>query len=220
MYLNLNQIQLYYEIHGQGMPLILLHGNQEDHHIFNELIESLKEDFLIYAIDSRNHGQSGKSLHLSYDDMAYDVYAFIEALHINKPHILGFSDGGIIALKLAILAPNLVSKIVLLGTNYHKKGLDKVTIKALKEEKDNPFIKLMLDEPNIKKKALKKINHECLIIVGEHDCIREKHTKNLHHYLINSSVKVIKNHTHDSYIVHQDYLKPYLIQFFKNNTSD
>ena len=79
MKINANQVELNYEVYGQGEPLILLHGNQEDMHIFDELIQSIKDEFTIYAID-RNHGKSSKSIHFSYDDLTQDVYQFIRAL--------------------------------------------------------------------------------------------------------------------------------------------
>lgn len=218
MKINANQVELNYEVYGQGEPLILLHGNQEDMHIFDELIQSIKDEFTIYTIDSRNHGKSSKSIHFSYDDMTQDVYQFIRALKINKPHILGFSDGGIIGLKLAIFAPNLMNKLIVCGSNYKPKGLTKQVRKELKieyKQYQSPFIKLMLKEPKIKKKDLKNILNPVLIVVGSNDCIKEKHTLKMHHFLKHSNLKVIEDHTHDSYIVHQDLLKPDIINFLK-----
>lgn len=218
MHIKVNQIDIHYEIFGQGEPLILLHGNQEDFHIFNELIDDLKEDFMIYAIDSRNHGESGRSIDFSYDAMTQDVYHFIRHLKINKPHILGFSDGGIIALKLAILSPNLLSKVIVCGVNYKPKGLNKKIRKALKkeyEENMSPYIKLMLDEPKFKKKDLKSIPLKTLILVGDHDVIKPKHTLKLHNMIKRSKLIILENETHDSFVVHSTKLKPYILDFIK-----
>ncbi len=216
--ISVNNVELNYEIFGKGKPLILLHGNQEDYHIFDELIESLKDDFMIYAIDSRNHGKSSHDMILSYDDMSEDIYHFITKLNINKPHLLGFSDGGIVGIKLSILAPNIIDKLILCGTNYNPKGLFKSVRKELLEEyktDSSPYIKLMIKEPKIKDKYLRNILNEILIIVGKNDCISDKHTQKLHQMLTNSQLIILDNHNHDSYIVHQDILKPHILEFLK-----
>lgn len=218
MKIKVNEVELSYEIYGQGAPLILLHGNQEDAHIFDELIDALASDFLIYAIDSRNHGKSSKSIQVSYDMMVQDVYQFIRTLKINKPHLLGFSDGGIIGLKLAIYAPNLLDKLIVCGANYHPKGLVKHSRKALKREyreHKHPLIKLMINEPKIRKEELKSISNKTIIIAGEHDVIKLKHTNKMHQLINDSKLIILKDHTHDSYIIHSNLLKPYIIDHLK-----
>ena len=218
MRVKVNQIEINYEIFGKGQPLIMLHGNQEDFHIYDELIEILKDNFTIYAIDSRNHGLSGKSIDFSYDAMTQDVYQFIRQLKINKPHILGFSDGGIIGLKLSIFAPNLIDKLIICGVNYHPKGLNKKIIKALKNEyieDKSPYIKLMLEEPKIRKKDIKKVTLKTLILVGEKDVIKTKHTLKLHQMLKKSKLIILENETHDSFVVHSTKLAPYIMEFTK-----
>lgn len=218
MRVKVNQIEINYEIFGKGDPLILLHGNQEDYHIYDELIEKLKDNFTIYAIDSRNHGQSGRSIDFSYDAMTQDIYQFIRQLKINKPHIIGFSDGGIIGLKLSIFAPNLLNKLIICGVNYHVKGLNKKIRKELKlEYKENmsPYIKLMIDEPQIRKKDIKKISLKTLILIGEKDVIKPKHTMKLHNMIKRSKLIILENETHDSFVVHSTKLAPYIIDFTK-----
>lgn len=216
MKINVNQVELYYEVTGQGYPIILLHGNQEDIHIFDKLVNSLKNHYKIYAIDSRNHGKSSKTDDFSYDAMTKDIALFIQALKIKKPHLLGFSDGGIIGLKLAISNPNLLNKMIICGANFNPSGFTKTVLKELKNDyklNPSPYIKLMLKEPNIKKKALKTITNETLIVVGEHDGIKLDHTKTLHSSIDKSKLIILENHTHDSYIINQDILKPYIIDF-------
>ncbi len=216
MHIKLTNVKINYEIIGNGRPLILIHGNQEDLHIFDCLVKTLKDTYQIYAIDSRNHGQSSKHINVSYDAMTEDLYEFINKLHINKPSILGFSDGGVIALKLAIKAPNLVDKMILCGTNYHYKGLDKKTYKAiLKSYKKtfNPLVKLMLEEPKISKKTIKKIDVKTLIVVGQHDVIKSRHTQKLHHMIKKSELLILEHKTHDNYIVGKDDLASIIKKF-------
>ena len=218
MRIKVNQVEINYEVFGEGQPLILLHGNQEDYHIYDELIEKLKDNYMIYAIDSINHGQRCKIIDFSYDAMTQDIYQFIRHLKINKPHILGFSDGGIIGLKLAIFAPNLLDKLIMCGVNYNPKGLNKKIRKALKKEyKENmsPYIKLMIDEPHIRKKDIKNVSSKSIILIGEKDVIKPKHTMKLHHMLKRSKLIILENETHDSFVVHSTKLEPYIIDFTK-----
>ena len=116
-YIKVNNINLFYTCTGSGSPLIMLHGNGEDHTIFDEAVALLSKHFTVYAIDSRDHGQSDKVDELHYDDMAEDIRIFIEELGLEKPILYGFSDGGIIGLLLAIKYPELLSKVIGSGVN-------------------------------------------------------------------------------------------------------
>ena len=80
MIAHVNGIDLFYEKAGEGRPLLLVHGNGEDHTIFDEAAAELAGSFTCYAVDSRCHGQSGGSGALHYWDMAADMLAFLEAL--------------------------------------------------------------------------------------------------------------------------------------------
>lgn len=96
MIINVNNININYNIYGDGDPIILLHGNSEDQRIFDKLINKLKNTHKIYAIDSRCHGNSENATEISYNLMASDIIEIIKKLEIKKPILYGFSDGGII----------------------------------------------------------------------------------------------------------------------------
>lgn len=98
MFINVNNIRLYYEKHGEGNPLILLHGNEENHFIFDEAVEKLKKYYTVYTLDSRGHGQSEKVKEYHYQDMANDIKNFIKQLDLKKVTLMGSSDGAIIGL--------------------------------------------------------------------------------------------------------------------------
>jgi pimeloyl-ACP methyl ester carboxylesterase len=216
MKIKLTQVSINYEIYGNGEPLILVHGNQENLHIFDVLIESLKDSYQIHALDSRNHGISTSHFDFSYDAMADDLHEFILKLDIKHPSILGFSDGGIIALKLAIKAPNILNKLILCGTNYNVKGIKKNAYNQMLSEykqTENPLIKLMLEQPSILKKNIKKIRKETLIIVGQYDVIKLKHTYKLNHMIKHSKLIILDHKTHDNYITHSDALKNIIKDF-------
>lgn len=107
MEIKVNNINIYYEEYGSGQPIILLHGNQETHEIFDKLINKLKDNYKVYSIDSRCHEKSENPKEISYNLMCDDVIQFMKALNIEKPILYGFSDGGIIGILVAIKEPNL-----------------------------------------------------------------------------------------------------------------
>ena len=84
-HIKVNNLNLFYTCTGSGAPLIMLHGNGEDHTIFDEAVALLSKHFTVYAIDSRDHGQSDKVNELHYDDMAEDIRIFIEEVGLEKP---------------------------------------------------------------------------------------------------------------------------------------
>lgn len=216
MKIKLKNVSIYYEIYGKGDPMIFIHGNQEDHHIFDTLIDALKDSYQIYALDSRNHGQSSKHTDFSYEAMTNDLYEFITMLEIKNPTVLGFSDGGVLALKLAIKAPNIANKLILCGVNYDVKGIKKSAYNEMLsayKKTHNPLVKLMLDHPHISKKKIKNIEIKTLIVVGENDVIKLRHTRSLHHMIKDSSLLILDHKTHDDYITNSDVLKTMIKKF-------
>lgn len=103
MFIHVNGVRLYYEKSGKGEPLLLLHGNEEDHRIFDEAVEVLKKHYTVYVIDSRGHGQSDKAKEYHYLDMAKDIKEMIEQLNLKDVSLMGSSDGAIIGLHLGSL---------------------------------------------------------------------------------------------------------------------
>ena len=84
MEIQVNNVRLYYEEYGSGQPIILLHGNQETHEIFDKLINKLKDNYKVYAIDSRCHGKSENPKEISYNLMCDDIIDFIKNLNIKN----------------------------------------------------------------------------------------------------------------------------------------
>ena len=204
-----NNVNLYYEEYGNGQPIILLHGNQETHEIFDKLIHKLKENYKVYAIDSRCHGKSENPIDISYDLMCDDIIEFIKKLNIQKPILYGFSDGGIVGLLIAIKEPNLLSNLIISGANITPDVLtffDNMITKLFYFFTRSKYIKMMLDEPNIPLRDLKKINIPVHVLAGEKDVIKYEHTKLIADNISNSTLEIIKNENHGSYIIHSDKL--------------
>ena len=207
MYINVNDVNLYYKIYGNGTPIILVHGNSETHEIFDVLINKLKDNYKVYAIDSRCHGKSEKTEKISYDLMAKDIIQFIKKLKINKPIFYGFSDGGIIGLLIAIKEPKLLSKLIVSGANLNPNGMSKFMLIISKIGyfiTRNKLLKMMIQEPNITINDLERIEIPTYVLAGEKDVIKEEHTKIIAENIKNSTLEIIPKENHSSYIVHSE----------------
>lgn len=207
MNINVNDINLYYEIYGKGTPIILVHGNGETHQIFDVLIDKLKDNYTVYAVDSRCHGKSQKTEKISYELMAQDMICFIKKLKINKPIFYGFSDGGIIGLLIAIKEPKLLSKLIVSGANLNPNGISKVILilsKIVYFITRNKMTRMMVKEPNISIKDLEKINIPTYVLAGKKDVIKEEHTRLIAENIKNSTLEIVPKENHSSYIVHSE----------------
>lgn len=204
MYIETSKAKLYYEKCGNGAPLIMLHGNGEDHNIFNKGVSILKNHFTVYTVDTRGHGKSSPVGELHYEDMADDIYEFIYRLKLNNPVIYGFSDGGIIALLLAVKHQNMLSKIIVSGVNVNPKGLKAIHLISYKISwffTKSKRIKLMLTEPNITDEMLNTIKIPAVITAGSNDMIKRSHMKHIADCIPNSKFILLKNELHGSYVV-------------------
>lgn len=207
MIINVNGVNINYEIYGDGAAIILLHGNTETHMVFDKLIDCLKNDYRVYAIDSRCHGKSENTDKISYSLMADDVIAFIKKLDLEKPVLYGFSDGGITGLMIAVKEPDLLSKLVISGANINPKGIRKLNLLFYNIAyivSKNKLVKMMISEPDIKPAELNKIKIPVHILAGEKDLIIKKHTRFIAKSIPDSTLEIVKNETHGSYIVNSD----------------
>ena len=207
MEIQVNNVRLYYEEYGSGQPIVLLHGNQETHEIFDKLINKLKDNYKVYAIDSRCHGKSENPKEISYNLMCDDIIDFIKVLNIEKPILYGFSDGGIIGLLIAIKETNLLSNLIISGANITPDVFtffDNLITKLFYFFTRSKYIKMMLDEPNIPLESLHKITIPVHVLAGEKDVIKYEHTKLIADNISNSTIEIIKGEKHGSYIIHSD----------------
>lgn len=214
--ITVNNININYLKIGKGDNLILLHGNGEDYHIFDELIDKLKHHYTIYAIDSRCHGKSDYTEEISYNLMADDIYEFMIALNLQNSYALGFSDGAILLTLLELKYPKTFNKIILLGGNLSPNDFQDEVLEYIKEEfktNKSKVFGLMLNEPNIKASDLSNIKVPSLVIYAENDLYKESLYKNLRENLKHSNFKTISSHDHGSYIINNDLLADDIIDF-------
>lgn len=112
-----NGIQTYYEDYGDGRPIVVLHGTTADHQVWAEQLQPLTDDYRVVLYDLRGHGKTGRSVLNRYtvDTYVDDLAAFIEALDVDRPTVLGHSLGGMIGYAFADSYPERLSDLIAVG---------------------------------------------------------------------------------------------------------
>lgn len=184
-------IELFYTKTGGGPTLLLLHGNGEDSTYFVHQVEEFSRDFTVYAIDTRGHGKSPRgTAPFTISQFADDLLAFMDQQGLPQADILGFSDGGNIALTFALRHPDRVRRLILNGVNLDPKGVKPLVqlpivlgyhlaslSKSPKARAHAELLGLMVNEPHIDSAELKKLTMPVLVIAGTKDMIQERHTR-------------------------------------------
>lgn len=220
---------IYAQVCGQGVPLILLHGNGEDLHYFEYQIPLLSKYYKVIAIDTRAHGQStdGKCP-LNFTLLAEDVIAVMDELSIDKAHILGFSDGGNTALHIAITYPQRLISLILNGANLFPNGI-KMNIRIVdllyysvctifspfhpRIRKRREFLSLMVNHPHIMPQQLQQIQAPTLVIAGENDMIKTIHTELIAKSIPNSELIIIPDADHFAAKKMPEIFNPMILKF-------
>lgn len=187
------EIEHHYIEQGEGFPLILLHGNGEDLSYFVHQMEPFAKRFRVIAIDTRGHGQTPRGdAPFTIRQFAEDLLAFMDGQRIEKAHIVGFSDGGNIAMVFALAHPERVERLILNGANLDASGVKRsiqVPIeigyriaglfakKRPEARKKAEMLGLMVNDPNVKPETLAQIQCPTLVIAGSKDMIKEEHTR-------------------------------------------
>ena len=219
MIAQVNGIALYYEKAGSGPPLVLLHGNGEDGHIFDRTMDVLAPHYTVYAIDSRCHGKSSQNVPLSYDLMAADVLAFAQALRLEKPVLCGFSDGGIVALLAAIQTPALPGAVIACGANTTPAGLKwpvRLGMALSYLVRREPRTKMMLCQPQITSAMLGRIQAPTLVLCGAHDMIRPADSRSIAAAIPGARLQVLPHEGHGTYIVHSPKLGHLVLAYLQS----
>jgi pimeloyl-ACP methyl ester carboxylesterase len=231
-YYNIRGIKMYCEVYGNGKPLLMIHGNGGSIAAFSKTIPYFAKKYKVIAVDSRAHGKSIDSKDsLSFEMMADDFDALLEAMHIKKTYVIGWSDGGINALLLAMRHPDKVIKLASTGanlwpdstaiipslwkdmTNRYNASKNKTWASA-KEKNDWKIFLLDWFQPNIPLSALKAIQCPSLIICGDHDLIPVPHTVLIYQNIPKAYLWVLPDSGHATLIEHPDDFNKKVDEFF------
>jgi pimeloyl-ACP methyl ester carboxylesterase len=214
----MTDIQLHYIEQGQGQPLILLHGNGESCDYFEHQIPCFSKDYRVIAIDTRGHGKTPRGEKpFTIKQFAEDLHDFMDEKGISKANILGFSDGGNIALEFALKHLERIEKLILNGANLFPSGVKPLyqwpieigyriakmfSKKSSKAKQNAEMIGLMVNEPHIDPSELARLTIPVLVIAGKKDMIKESHTRLIYKSLPDAQLNIIEG---DHFIANKNY---------------
>jgi pimeloyl-ACP methyl ester carboxylesterase len=219
-YAPVNGIKMYYAIYGEGDPILLIHGGLANSDYWANQVRELSKTHEVIVADSRGHGRSSwTSQPIGYDLMASDYIALLDYLKISKTAIVGWSDGGIIGIDIAMHHPDRVTKLFAQAANVTTDGvkpnMDKapafaafIKRSASEHERLSPapqnnkaFLasieKMWATEPNWTKAQLSDIRVPTAIVLGDHDeAIKPNHTEYIAHVIPGAKLIMLKDVGH------------------------
>lgn len=226
-YNDVNGLHMYYEIYGEGEPLLLLHGEFATVGMFSKIIPDLAKSHQVILVEQQGHGHTADIDHpLSFAQMAQDTATLLKELKIPHTDIFGYSGGGTVALQLALQYPKLIRKLAVSSAIYNENGYAPGIIEALKHPDPNAFppelrntYEKVAPQPQnwaslvykssdmaknpstagfIKRSKLQHITSPTLVIIGEDDFIRKDYAKEMAK-LLHTKLIIIPG-DHSSYI--------------------
>ena len=232
-YYDIRGFKMYAEVYGQGQPLLFIHGNGGSGGNFFKQVPVFLKKYKVIIADSRAQGKSADPADsLSYEMMADDYAALLDAMKIDSAYVVGWSDGGINGLLLAIRHPEKVKKLVITGANLRPDNtaipqelldmlmppyneLKKKTDKNDMEKGGYKLVKLLIEQPHIPLTDLQKISCPTLVIGGDHDVIKEEHTLEIYQNIPNAYLWILPNSGHSTPIKYADEFNKKIEEFFK-----
>ena len=225
-YAAVNGISMYYEIYGNGMPLVLIHGGGSTiQTTFSKLIPLLEKNHKVIAVELQAHGHtSDRDAPESFDQDADDVAALMKYLKIDKAAILGFSNGGNTAMKIGMKYPSMVSKLVVISAFYKREGmingffegLEKAKLDDMPEHLRNAFLEIKKDSAALltmfnkdvmrmmqfkdwNDNDLASIKAPTLLVLGDKDVMTTEHAVEMNRKISGSELLVLPGN-HGSFI--------------------
>jgi pimeloyl-ACP methyl ester carboxylesterase len=217
-YASVNGLKMYYEIHGKGFPLVLIHGGGSTiGTTFGRILPELAKTHQVIAVEMQAHGHTADiDRPLSFEQDADDVAELLKLLKIKKADIFGFSNGASTTLQMAIRHPQLVNKIVVASTMYKKSGtfpgfwdmMAGATFETMPQPYKDAFLKINPDKDalyamykrdvtrmqtftDIKDEAIKGIQAPALIIAGNKDVVTPEHAVEMYRQIPNATLMIL-----------------------------
>ena len=219
---------MYYAVHGSGPTLVLLHGGGDSgEHSFERQLDFLSEEHRIVAPDQVGQGRT-PDIHrpLTYTAMMDDTVRLFKKLRLSHVDIIGFSDGGILALMLAIRHPELVHRLIVSGVNVAPEGLNPEDLEDLRSNQtkepstiDEKLAHLWLTSPTdaeLNLAQLGRIDQAVLVVSGDRDAITLEHTLQIFHALHHADLCILPDTDHATFAHRSEWLNP-IIKTFLNH---
>lgn len=217
--------RIYYAVRGSGPTLVLLHGGGDSgEHSFVRQLDVFSEHHHIVAPDQVGQGRTPDVAEpLSYTGMMEDTAALLKKLKLSHVDVVGFSDGGILALMLAVRHPELVRRLVISGVNIAPEGLNPEDLEGLRASQipkpktiDEKLAHLWLTSPTeseLSLALLAKISQPVLVISGDRDAITLEHTLKIFHALPDAELCVLPGTDHATFSGRAEWLNPIIGAF-------
>lgn len=194
---------IYYEVFGEGDPLLILHGNGGSTNGKHHLVPDLLDTYQVILMDNRCHGNSYcPDGDLDYFEMAEDVYLLMEELGHDKYTIWGHSDGGILGLILGYTHTDRIDRMLVSGANTKLSGLKPELINMMKnyDQIPDPMMRkhlgLMMNQKEITIENLQKVDVPVMLVVGDRDAVLMEHTMEIFNALPKSNLCVLPASSH------------------------
>jgi pimeloyl-ACP methyl ester carboxylesterase len=222
-YVSLVDVRIAYREHGSGQTLILLHGNSESKRVFSRYQQVYFNMFRTIAIDSRGHGETiSNDTQYSIGQYSQDVIDLCRAKGITQAYVIGYSDGGNIALLLAKKRPEIFTRIVAISPNYLVSGTTDGWLRfftavatimrflgrlGLPTKKAIMRFDLMLNDIGITAEELRSIQTSLRILYAERDMIKEEHINEIGRLIPGASTKKIMHCNHMTIFYRKDAIQ-------------
>ena len=225
-YASVNGLKMYYEIHGAGTPLVLIHGGGSTlQTTFGRVLHDFAKTRKVIAVEMQAHGHTADiDRPLSFQQDADDIAELLKQLNIEKADLFGFSNGASTTLQFAIRHPELTNRIIVGSTFYKRAGapdwfwdmMSKPTFEGMPQPYKDAFLKInpntkalhrmyerdvarMQSFPDITDEQMKSIKAPAFIIMGDKDVTTPAHLGEMQRLIPNSSIAIIPG-GHGEYI--------------------
>ncbi len=238
-YLAANGIRMYYEVHGSGRPLLMIHGGTGNGMQFSHQVPAFSRTYRCIVPDCCAQGRTtDRPGPLTYHAMAEDMVALLDHLHVARADVMGWSDGGNIGLDLAMHHPERVGHLVTFGANFQPDGLNPKDVEWNEtataqsfgqgmraawtqlnpqpehyEEAMNKIIAMWRSLPRWSLADLRTIRARTLVVAGEHDLIRLDHTEQLAQAIPGAELWIVPGATHSVMVDRWDIVNPRVLAF-------
>jgi pimeloyl-ACP methyl ester carboxylesterase len=241
-YAEVNGLKMYYEVHGKGKPLVLLHGAFGTAEVWARVLPTLAKSRQVIIIEQQGHGHTqDRDAPLSYERMADDTAALLRSINVRAADVFGYSMGGVVGLRLAMKHPDLVNKLAMLGSHAGsvKATYDPVAYAQLLSLPDNfappvlkdPYDRVAPDKskwPVLVKKIkgldpdfkgftdeeVKSIKAPTLIMQGDRDGVKPEHAVELMRLIPDSQLAIFPDGDHFILYTRSDKVVEAFMTFF------